>query len=264
MDFTAYQTATEARFPPVPMRTTSRPSETPVAVPFDDDDWETNVWRDEVPVTAPSATPLASAPRRDGEKRKARASAEEAAELTGGASWRWPAWAAPQKDGGMDGGMGIGGMAKKTAGNIGTFFRDNNPLHYLRRDPADPAAMSHAHQQQQKQQQRQRARVEEFFEGADPPSPLMDELPQPTANASSAYTPSRMVVDMTLYDRLGVSCWADAADIKKSYHRLAVLHHPDKNPGADAEEKVILLIFRHCNALTQNLSSRASLKHIRF
>jgi len=42
---------------------------------------------------------------------------------------------------------------------------------------------------------------------------------------------------MSLYDILEVSCDATSADIKKSYHKLALLYHPDKNQGTEAAEK---------------------------
>jgi len=52
-----------------------------------------------------------------------------------------------------------------------------------------------------------------------------------------------MVKDTKLYDLLGVTPTSTQAEIKKSYRKLALKYHPDKNPGSEDKFKEISYAF---------------------
>lgn len=58
------------------------------------------------------------------------------------------------------------------------------------------------------------------------------------------------------YRMLGVPKTADAAEIKKSYRKLAMRCHPDKNPDNPAAEKAFKVCYLPC---TTNLEAQRSL-----
>ena len=58
-----------------------------------------------------------------------------------------------------------------------------------------------------------------------------------------------MVRDTKLYDTLGVTPDSPAADMKKAYRKLALKHHPDKNPGPESEQR-----FKEISAAYEVLS----------
>ncbi|KFZ00250.1 hypothetical protein V500_01119 [Pseudogymnoascus sp. VKM F-4518 (FW-2643)] len=54
-------------------------------------------------------------------------------------------------------------------------------------------------------------------------------LPLPLRSAHSEI--AKMVADLTYYNALAVKPEATELEIKKAYRKLAIIHHPDKNPG---------------------------------
>src|SRR5688572_6389423 len=59
------------------------------------------------------------------------------------------------------------------------------------------------------------------------------------------------------YSLLGVTRDADPAAIRKAYHRLAMLHHPDRNPGDDKAAERFRLIHEAYQVLS-NPSRKAA------
>ena len=57
------------------------------------------------------------------------------------------------------------------------------------------------------------------------------------------FSPIKMVKETKLYDILGVTPEATQAEIKKSYRKLALKYHPDKNPDEPEKFKEISAAF---------------------
>nr|GAT45708.1 predicted protein [Mycena chlorophos] len=64
-------------------------------------------------------------------------------------------------------------------------------------------------------------------------------------------------VETEYYDLLGVSVEADDTELKKGYRKQAMKYHPDKNPSADAEEKVRAFHLAMLRPCTQRAHSKA-------
>ncbi|KAF4631254.1 hypothetical protein G7Y89_g6878 [Cudoniella acicularis] len=61
-----------------------------------------------------------------------------------------------------------------------------------------------------------------------------------------------MVVDTTYYDALGVKPDATELEIKKAYRKLAIVTHPDKNPGDDTAHEKFQAIGEAYQVLSNN------------
>jgi curved DNA-binding protein CbpA len=62
---------------------------------------------------------------------------------------------------------------------------------------------------------------------------------------------------MTYYEVLGVSPWATAEEIKRAYHRLALLHHPDVQEDGDGSHRTMQSINDAWSVLGEPARRRA-------
>ena len=58
------------------------------------------------------------------------------------------------------------------------------------------------------------------------------------------------------YEILGVERGADSAELKKAYRRIAMKHHPDRNPDNEESEQ----LFKEANEAYEVLSDSENLK----
>jgi len=64
------------------------------------------------------------------------------------------------------------------------------------------------------------------------------------------------MTEENLYDLLQVESTADSRAIRAAYRRLMLLHHPDRNPGPDAQEMTQRL--NHAYEVLRNADRRAA------
>jgi curved DNA-binding protein CbpA len=56
---------------------------------------------------------------------------------------------------------------------------------------------------------------------------------------------------------LGLEPGADAASVRQAYRRLAAEHHPDRHPGASAEElRALVQTFTRLTAAYQTVAAK--------
>merc|ERR1711966_545501 len=67
---------------------------------------------------------------------------------------------------------------------------------------------------------------------------------------------ARRVADTTLYDALGVSPDASDEDIRRAYRRMAMRHHPDKNPNNRDEAEEAFKLVAHAYEVLGDERSR--------
>ena len=69
-----------------------------------------------------------------------------------------------------------------------------------------------------------------------------------------------MVVDHQLYQLLGVTEDVMPDDLKKAYRKLALIFHPDKNPGKLAQEKFAKI--KHAYDILMDPQKRETYDHL--
>uniref|UniRef100_A0A7S0L1G1 J domain-containing protein n=1 Tax=Coccolithus braarudii TaxID=221442 RepID=A0A7S0L1G1_9EUKA len=75
----------------------------------------------------------------------------------------------------------------------------------------------------------------------------------PPSDAAASGATCKSDVPASLYSVLGVEREASAADIRKAYHKAALLNHPDKNPGDRLAEGRFLAVARAYEVLSDEV-----------